>query len=112
VWFRPGPVTYDGVAGPPGGFAAAGPGVSHLKRKPPKKRAAEVVGFLGVGLDGDGHARLTEIEHFLLVGGSHETHEQMQETAVKFGEALEKRGKRLRDTTPEEAAEILREARG
>ena len=82
-----------------------------LKRKSRKKPAPEVVGFLGVGLDGDGHRRITEIEHFLLLGGSVETHEQMQETAMRFGEELEKRGKNLKDTTPEEAAEILREAR-
>lgn len=82
-----------------------------LKRKSRKKSTPEVVGFLGVGLDGDGHRRITEIEHFLLVGGSSETHEQMQETAMRFGEELEKRGKRLRETTPDEAAEILREVR-
>jgi hypothetical protein len=82
-----------------------------LKRKSRKKPAPEVVGFLGVGLDGDGHRRITEIEHFLLVGGSVETHEQMQETAMRFGEALEKKGKSLKETTPEEAAEILAEVR-
>lgn len=82
-----------------------------MKRKSRKKSTPEVVGFLGVGLDGDGHRRITEIEHFLLVGGSSETHEQMQETAMRFGEELEKRGKRLRETTPDEAAEILREVR-
>jgi hypothetical protein len=82
-----------------------------LKRKSRKKPTPEVVGFLGVGLDGDGHRRITEIEHFLLVGGSSETHEQMQETAMRFGEALEKRGKQLKETTPDEAAEILREVR-
>src|SRR5262245_49918863 len=82
-----------------------------LKRKPKKKKSPEVVGFLGVGLDGDGHARLTEVEHFLLMGGSKDTHEQMQETAVRFLEALERRGKRLSETTPEEAADLLREAR-
>jgi len=82
-----------------------------LKRKSGKKPPAEVVGFLGVGLDGDGHRRITEIEHFLLVGGSLETHEHMQETAMRFGEELEKRGKSLKDTTPDEAAEILNEVR-
>lgn len=83
---------------------------SSLKPKPPKKRDGEVVGFLGVGLDGDGHQRITEIEHFLLVGGSQETHDRMQETAIKFSEALEKRGKRLQDTSPIEAADLLRKS--
>ena len=71
----------------------------------------KVVGFLGVGLDGtDGHRRVTRSEHFLLVGGSAETHERMQDTAVRFGEALERRGKALSDATPEEALDLLRES--
>jgi hypothetical protein len=97
---------------PTGSRRAASGRRQPLKRKSRKKPPPEVVGFLGVGLDGqDGHRRITEIEHFLLVGGSSETHEQMQETAMRFGEALEKRGKQLKDTTPDEAAEILREVR-
>jgi len=70
----------------------------------------EVVGFLGIGLDADGHRRVTKADHFLLVGGSAETHERMQETVVKFEEALEKAGKRLRDVSPSEAADLLRDA--
>jgi hypothetical protein len=70
-----------------------------------------VVGFVGVGLDNeDGHQRLTRSENFLLVGGSQETHERMQEVAVRFDEALEKRGKPLQDTSAEEAADLLRKA--
>ncbi len=77
----------------------------------PKPRpGGEVVGFLGIGLDGDGHRRVTQAEHFLLVGGSAETHERMQETAIRFGEALDRRGKRLRDVSPDEAADLLRDA--
>ena len=79
------------------------------KRKSEKE---EVVGFLGVGLDNkDGHQRLTRSEHFVLLGGSQETHERMQGTAIKFSEELEKRGKELRETTVEEIIEILYEAR-
>jgi hypothetical protein len=77
----------------------------------PRPDAAQVVGFLGVGLDGDGHRRVTQAEHFLLVGGSAETHERMQETVVRFEEALDKRGKQLRDVSPEEAVDLLRDAR-
>ncbi|HEX4588845.1 MAG TPA: hypothetical protein VH120_02875 [Gemmataceae bacterium] len=77
----------------------------------PKPGAPEVVGFLGIGLDSDGHRRVTKADHFVLVGGSAETHEQMQETVVKFEEALDKTGKRLRDVSPEEAADLLRKAR-
>jgi hypothetical protein len=78
------------------------------KRRP---EGPEVVGFLGIGLDSDGHRRVTEADHFLVVGGTAETHERMQETVVKFEEALDKTGKRLRDVSPEEAADLLREAR-
>ena len=77
---------------------------------PKKSRRAEpqVAGFLGVGLDNqDGHRRVTETEDFLLVGGSAETHERMQDTAIRFGEKLRNRGKRLEDTTPEETLEIF-----
>jgi hypothetical protein len=76
-----------------------------------KSDKSEVVGFIGVGLDNeDGHQRMTRSEHFLLVGGSEETHEHMQEVAIRFDEALEKRGKPLHATAPEEAADLLRQA--
>ena len=77
------------------------------------KRKAEptVGGILGVGLDGgDGHKRITRTEETVLLGGSAETHERMQETAIKFGEELGKRGKTLGETTVREAADLLREA--
>jgi hypothetical protein len=69
------------------------------------------VGLLGVGLDnGDGHTRLTRGENFLLVGGSAETHERMQDTALRFDEALRRRGKALQETSAEEAIDLLRES--
>jgi hypothetical protein len=77
----------------------------------PRPQTAQVVGFLGVGLDGDGHRRITECDHFLLIGGSEETHERMQETAIRFEEALERRGKRLDEVSPEEAIDLIRDAR-
>jgi len=46
-----------------------------------KKRKAIM---LGVGLDSDGHRRLTTGPNFALVGGSKDTHEQMTEKAVKI----------------------------
>jgi hypothetical protein len=71
----------------------------------------QILGFLGVGLDNqDGHQRLTRSENFLLVGGSAETHERMQDTAIRFGEALRKRGKTLRETSTEEAMDLLRDS--
>ena len=51
----------------------------------PQGDGRQVVGFLGVGLDSkDEHQRLTRTEHFLIVGGSAETHERMQDTAIRF----------------------------
>jgi hypothetical protein len=80
-----------------------------MKSKPRRARR-EVVGLLGVGLDGDGHHRLTTTEHFILVGGSADTHECMQDAAIKFNESLEKRGKKLKDAELSEIADLLREA--
>lgn len=71
----------------------------------------QLVGFLGIGLDNkDEHKRLTQSEHFLLVGGSEETHERMQDTAIRFEEALDKKGKRLEETSVEEALDMLHKA--
>lgn len=78
-----------------------------MKRRP----EPTVGGILGVGLDGDdGHKRITRTEEMVLLGGSAETQERMQETAIKFGEELGKRGKALGETTVREAADLLREA--
>lgn len=66
--------------------------------------------LLGLGLDGkDGHKRLTKGEDFLLMGGSEETHERMTETAIKVNEKLARRGKKLRDASPEELRDIFGE---
>jgi hypothetical protein len=82
-----------------------------MPKKSKAKPDSKVAGILGVGLDGDdGHRRVTRTEEMVLVGGSAETHEQMQETAIRFAEGLEKRGKRLPETTLREAIDLLREA--
>ena len=44
------------------------------------------------------------------VGGSEETHGKMQETVVKFTEALENKGKQLHETTLEEIIDLFHEA--
>lgn len=70
-----------------------------------------IVGFVGVGLDDmDGHQRLTRSEHFLLVGGSLETHERMQDVSIRFTEKLHNKGKRLEETSIPEALDLLLEA--
>ena len=74
-----------------------------------QKNDIEVVGMLGVGLDNqDGHQRITRAEDFLLVGGSEETHEQMQDVAIRFNDSLQTRGKRLQDISGQEIADLIR----
>jgi hypothetical protein len=82
------------------------------KKRPTKTKAKPAVaGILGVGLDAeDGEKRITRTEEMVLVGGSADTHEQMQETAIKFGEELEKRGKKLPEASVREVIDLLREA--
>lgn len=81
------------------------------KKSSGRKKRTKVAGIVGLGLDGeDGHRRVTRTEEMVLVGGSRETHERMQETAIRFGEELEKRGKTLPETTVREAVDLLREA--
>ena len=62
--------------------------------------------MLGVGLDSDGHKRITKGENFALVGGTKETHEKMTETAVKINEKITSRGKRLEEVSHEEFDDI------
>ena len=82
-----------------------------MRRRDDERPQPEVLGFLGVGLDNqDGHQRLTRSDGFLLVGGSAETHARMQDTAIRFGEALKRKGKALHQTSAEEALDLLRDA--
>jgi hypothetical protein len=62
--------------------------------------------LLGVGLDSDGHKRVTTGPNFALVGGSKETHEQMTETVIRLNEKLKARGKRLETVGREEFDDI------
>ena len=79
-----------------------------MAKKRTAKKKPEVVGFVGVGLDNqDGHQRITQSEYFFLVGGSEETHERMQDTAIRFNEGLKERGKTLKETEPREALDLL-----
>ena len=62
--------------------------------------------LLGVGLDSDGHKRVTTGENFALVGGTKETHEVMTEKAVKINEKLARKGKRLEEISRQEFDDI------
>ena len=65
--------------------------------------------MLGVGLDSDGHKRVTTGDNFALLGGSQDTHEQMTEKAVKINEKLKLRGKELHEVSHEEFDDIAHE---
>ena len=65
--------------------------------------------LLGVGLDSDGHKRVTTGPNFALVGGSKDTHEQMTEKAIKINEKLRARGKHLETVSREEFDDIAHE---
>jgi len=73
--------------------------------KKPKRKAA----LLGVGLDSDGHKRITKGDNFLLVGGAKDTHEVMTEQAIKINEKLKARGKQLETVSKEEFDDIAQE---
>ena len=69
-----------------------------------KKRHKAVI--LGVGLDSDGHKRLTTGPNFALIGGSKDTHADMTEKAVKINEKLKRAGKCLATVSHEQLDEI------
>lgn len=71
-----------------------------------KKRKALI---LGVGIDSDGHKRITTGENFALLGGTQETHEVMTEKAIKINEKLKARGQRLETVSHEEFSDIAQE---
>ena len=70
-----------------------------------RKKVAKAM-LLGVGLDADGHKRITTGPNFALVGGTRETHEEMTEKAIKINEKLAAKGKQLEEVGHEEFEEI------
>jgi len=73
--------------------------------KPKSARGRKAI-LLGVGLDSDGHKRVTTGPNFALVGGTQETHEVMTEKAIKLNEQLAAKGKRLEQVSREEFDDI------
>ena len=69
-----------------------------------KPRARAVM--LGVGLDSDGHKRLTTGPNFILAGGSQETHEVMTEKVIKINEKIAAQGKTLEGLSRSEFDDI------
>ena len=76
--------------------------MSNVSKKKKKSKAM----MLGVGLDSDGHKRVTTGPNFALVGGTKETHEEMTEKAVKINEKLKDKGKQLHEVSGEEFDDI------
>lgn len=74
--------------------------------QPVKKTQQTKAVLLGVGLDSDGHKRITTGDNFALVGGSQDTHEQMTEKAIKINEKLKQKGKQLEEVSREEFDDI------
>jgi hypothetical protein len=72
------------------------------------KRKKKTV-MLGIGLDSDGHKRLTTGPNFALVGGSQETHEVMTEKVIKINEKLAAKGKHLDNVGHDEFDDIAHE---
>ena len=62
--------------------------------------------LLGIGLDSDGKKRITTGPNFALLGGTHDTHEEMTEKAIKINEKLKARGKQLNEVTHAEFDDI------
>ena len=76
--------------------------MANAKKKKPRRKAVMV----GVGLDSDGHKRITTGSNFALVGGTEETHELMTEKVIKINEKLSAKGKQLEEVSHEEFEDI------
>lgn len=66
--------------------------------------------LLGLGLDTDGHTRITRGDNFTILGGTKDTHECMQEQAIKFNEKLSKKGKPIEQLSHQEVRDLLHES--
>ena len=81
----------------------------HDDQRPKKTKRKSLL--LGVGLDHkDGHVRITKGKNFHLVGGSEETHGRMTETAIRFNEKLQQRGKQIEQIGSEEFSDLIEES--
>ena len=84
-------------------------GDSKKDGKPGKAGKTGKALLLGVGLDSDGHKRVTTGKNFALVGGTAETHGAMAEEAIKINEKLARRGEELHEVSHEEFNDIAHE---
>lgn len=76
------------------------------KRKPKQQSI-----LLGVATNNqDEHRHITNGDGFTIIGGSQETHEMMQDKAIKFTEKLNKKGKQLHELDHNEFIDLAHEA--
>lgn len=75
-----------------------------MSKQPQKQKKTAMM--LGLGLDSDGHKRVTTGPNFALVGGTQETHEDMTEKVIKINEKLAAKGKKLENVSSEEFEDI------
>lgn len=78
-----------------------------MAQSPQKKKRKAVL--LGLGLDSDGHKRITTGDNFKLVGGTQETHELMTESVIKLNEKIKARGKQLETVSRDEFNDLAEE---
>lgn len=64
--------------------------------------------IIGICLDNDdGHKRITQAEQFLVMGGSHESHQVLTQACLKVFENLKQTGQRLESLEPDELIDII-----
>jgi hypothetical protein len=74
---------------------------------PPKSsESAKKAIMVGIGLDSDGHKRITTGPNFALAGGAQQTHDEMTEKVIKINEKLASKGKTLEEVSREEFEDI------
>ncbi len=93
------------------GDAGAGSRYPRGMSERPKRRTEVTSGLLGIGFDGaDGHRRVTTGDNFLLLGGSEETHERMQDVVIRINQKLKRKGKTLRELSESEFEDIAKDS--
>jgi len=71
-----------------------------------------IKGLIGLGFDGyDGRTRISRGPNFVIYGGSRETHQKMQQTALKFNKLVDERGKSIEQINRRELQEIVEEVK-
>ena len=67
--------------------------------------------LVGIGLDGsEDEKRVTKGEDFVLMGGSRETHEIMQDLVIRMEEKLKRKGKRMGELEDPEFEDLVRDS--